>query len=120
MPLSCTPEVAAALTSIDALRALHEGPDGPIDLSQRYSTYEVPADPGNWPIEDKDNPSLLFFACRSGNAAVVRYIAERLIAEGRDPHFPDKNGSTPIWIAARYGHESCLRALVKCLKTSRL
>ena len=113
MPLSCAPEIAAALISIDALRALHEGPDGPIDLSQRYSTQGDSEDAENWPIEDHDNPSLLFFACLSGNAAVARYIAERLVAEGRDPHVPTGDGATPVCIAALYGHESCLRALVE-------
>ena len=113
MPLSCTPEVAAALTSIDALRALHEGPDGPIDLSQRYSTYGDRDDVEDWTIEDEDNPSLIFFVCHSGNAAVVRYIAEHLIADVKDPHIFNVHGYTPIWIAAASGHESCIRALVE-------
>ena len=106
MPLTCTPEIAAALQSMDALRALHEGPDGPIDLGQRYSTVGPSPDP-----EDRDNPTLFFKASQFADEAMVRYIAAHLIEEGRNLHVPNASGATPIWIAAQYGRDSNIRAL---------
>ena len=114
MPLVCEQALADALVSVDALRALHEGPSGPIDLDQGYSTLsDTWADQPHDVIRDADNPRLMFAAVRAGRVDVVRYIAEQLTASGTDPHASKGDGATPCLIAAAYGHESCIRALVE-------
>ena len=113
MPLLCSPAVATALESLDLLRALHEGPDGPIDLAQAYSCYPNGGGaPDDLALDDQDYPHLIFAAAHRGSNDVLRYIAEQLISIGKDPHAADSRGRTPLSVAAAEGHGPCIRVLV--------
>mgnify|MGYP001188730476 CR=1 FL=1 len=113
MPLLCSPAIATALESLDQLRALHEGTDGPLDLAQAYSCYpDGGGNPDDLALEDQDNPHLIFAVVHHGNNDVLRYIAEQLISIGKNPHAADNRGNTLLYVAAWQGQELCVRALV--------
>ena len=52
-------------------------------------------------------------AVRSDSADAVRRAVQLCARAGRDPHAADGEGNTPCHIAARLGHDSCIRALVE-------
>ena len=113
MPLVCSKELADALFSLDALHA-HErttGATAPFDYDQPYAAQDGDL-MASTPVCDYDSSRLIFGAASIGSAEVVRYLAEKLLAAGRDPHAVNADGDTPLQVAAVYGQDSCIRALV--------
>ena len=84
-------------------------------MAQAYSCSPDSDDEGadDLPLEDYDNPHLIFAAVNCGNNDVLRYIAEQLISIGEDPHAADSRERTPLCIAAAQGQELCVRVLVE-------
>ena len=83
MPLACSPELAEALSSSGGLPAYHVAHPG-LDWEQRFSNTG-----SGDSIEDRDLSRLILAAVVKGIVENIRYMADQLIAAGRDAHAPD-------------------------------
>ncbi|EJP69845.1 ankyrin repeat-containing protein [Beauveria bassiana ARSEF 2860] len=97
-------EAAASVTGMTLLTAATCGQDGVLDLISRQD--------GLISANDEHRRVANFYnAAKAGNVCWV----EQLIQEGVKPDSKNPKGLTPLWIAAREGHDAVVRILAQRL-----